>query len=383
MGDFVAPLDASLVTRLRDGAGMIVVGTTTLPEYGIQPATETRRFGATRNPWDLDRTPGGSSGGSAAAVASGMVPIAHANDGGGSTRIPAACCGLVGLKPQRGRVSMAPTMGEQFLVADGVLTRTVRETALALDILAGPELGDASWAAPPPQPFAAAMGAEPRGLKIGLAMTPPLPDVEPTPEVAQATRDAAQLLESLGHTIEEIEPPFRDKSMFQTFTAVFGPMVCGQTALASMMAGREPTADDVEALTLWLWETCRAIDSIAAYGALVQIQAAARQIVTWSAPYDVVLTPALAEPPVTIGTLDPDAPDPSHTFARAGAFTPYTAGLNISGQPAISLPLSQSADGLPLAIQLIGRPAEEGALLALAAQVEAAQPWGDRRAPVS
>jgi amidase len=312
-----------------------------------------------------------------------MVPLAHANDGGGSTRIPAACCGLVGLKPQRGRISMAPTAGEQFLATEGVLTRTVRETALALDILAGPELGDASWAPAAPRPYVEALAGEPAGLRIALAVTPPMPGVEAAPENAAAARAAAKLLEDLGHTVEEIEPPFRDDDVLRSFTAVFGPMVCAQAAVGMMIQGREPTIEDVEALSLWLWKTCRGIDSITAYGALVQVQAIARQVVTWSAPYDAVVTPALAEAPLTIGTLDPDGDDPQSTFARAGAFTPYTAPINISGQPAISLPLSHSDAGLPLGVQLIGRPNEESALLGLAGQLERANPWIDRRPPVS
>jgi amidase len=383
IGDFVAPFDAALVTRLRDRGGAIVVGTTTLPEFGIQPVTETRRFGATRNPWDTARTPGGSSGGSAAAVAAGLVPLAHANDGGGSTRIPAACCGLVGLKPQRGRISMAPAVGDQFLGAEGVVTRTVRETALALDLLAGPELGDATWAEPPPGPYRDALRTEPRGLRVGLCIESPLPGADPTPERAGAARDAAQLLRELGHTVEEIPPPFRDKAMLRTFTAVFGPMVCAQAQIGVLTQGRDPNEDDVERLTKWLWDTCRGIDSITAYSALVQVQSFGRQVVAWSAPYDVVVTPALAEAPLPIGTLDPDDPDPQATFARAGAFTPYTAGMNISGQPAMSVPLYQDGDGLPLAVQLIGRPNGEATLLALAAQLEAAHPWAERRPPVS
>ena len=165
------PHDHYAVRRLR-AAGFVIVGTTTLPEWGILPVTEPRRFGPARNPWDLARTPGGSSGGSAAAVAAGMVPIAHGNDGGGSIRIPAACCGLVGLKPQRGRVSPAPDAGESFLLQDGVLTRTVRETALLLDLLAGPEPGDASWAPPPAEPFAATAAREPGRLRIGSRRSP-------------------------------------------------------------------------------------------------------------------------------------------------------------------------------------------------------------------
>src|SRR5215210_7160308 len=206
-GDFLAPYDHNVTRRLKE-AGFILVGTTTLPEYGILPVTETRRFGQTRNPWDTERTPGGSSGGSAAAVASGMVPIAHANDGGGSIRIPAACCGLVGLKPSRGRVSMAPVLGESFLAIDGVVSHTVQDTARSLDVLAGYELGDASWAPPPAEPFANAIQREPGKLRIAFTTFPPL-DTEVDPVNVQATKDAAELLASLGHEVDEVQPPWQ------------------------------------------------------------------------------------------------------------------------------------------------------------------------------
>jgi amidase len=383
MGDFEAPYDHNVVTRLRDQAGCVIVGTTTLPEWGIQPVTETRRFGATRNPWALDRTPGGSSGGSAAAVASGMVPLAHGNDGGGSTRIPAACCGLVGLKAARGRVSMAPAAGEQFLSIDGVLTRTVAETALALDILSGPELGDASWAPPPGEPYAAAAAREPRGLRIGLMLAPPLPDVPLDADYERATREAAALFEELGHNVEEIDPPFRETAVMAPFTAVFGPMNCSLIAIASMMTGRTPSVDDTERLSMWLWETCQQISSVDGYLATLQLQGVARQWVQHTAPYDAVLTPGLAQPPLKIGTLDPDREDSHQVFREAGKFTPFTAIANITGQPAINLPLGRRDDGLPLGAHLIGRPTDEATLLALGAQAEAARPWIDRRAPIA
>ena len=381
MGDFSVPFDHNVVTRLRD-AGAIIVGTTTLPEWGIQPVTETRRFGATRNPWDTDRTPGGSSGGAAAAVASGMVPLAHGNDGGGSIRIPAACCGLVGLKPSRGRISQAPAVGEQFLSTDGVLTRGVTDTAAALDLLAGPVLGDASWAPPPPEPFAEAAAREPRGLRIALAIDPPLEGVPLDPDCAAAARDAAALLEGLGHHVEEVDTLVQPREVMRTFAAVFGPMNCSQMAVGVAVNGREPGEEDMERLSLWLWERSRAIDAVTAYGAIVQLQAIARGVVAWAAPYDAVLTPALAQPPVPIGTLDPDAPDPERVFADAGAFTPYAAMGNITGQPAVVLPTGRRDDGLPIGIHLVGRPAQEGPLLALAAQIEAAAPWADRRPPL-
>src|SRR3954470_18536142 len=209
VGDFVAPYDHNVVARLKR-AGFVIVGTTTLPEWGILPTTETARFGPTRNPWDQSRTPGGSSGGSAAAVASGMVPIAHANDGGGSTRIPAACCGLVGLKPQRGRISLAPEIGHALLVADGVLTRSVAETAQLLDILSGHVLGDSSWAPPPAEPFAAQAAREVGRKRFAVTTLSPIPDMEVDPICAKAAHDAAALLESLGHEVVEADPPWQD-----------------------------------------------------------------------------------------------------------------------------------------------------------------------------
>jgi amidase len=381
MGDFAVPFDHNVVTRLRE-AGAIVVGTTTLPEWGIQPVTETRRFGPTRNPWDTGRTPGGSSGGSAAAVAAGMVPFAHGNDGGGSIRIPAACCGVVGLKPSRGRISQAPAVGEQFLSTDGVLTRTVAETAELLDLLAGPVVGDASWAPPPAEPFAATAARAPSRMRIALAVAPPLEDVELHPDCEAAAREAATLLEELGHHVEEVDTPVQSREVMRTFTAVFGPMNCGQVAVGVAANGREPGEDDMERLSMWLWEQSRALDAVTAFGASISLQQVARGIVQWADPYDAVLTPALAQPPVEIGTLDPDGSSPEATFAAAGAFTPFAAMCNITGQPAIALPLTQRDDGLPIGVHLIGRPAQEGPLLALAAQIESARPWVDRRPPL-
>ena len=381
-GDHRPVRDHNVTQRLR-AAGFVIVGTTTLPEWGILPVTEGRRFGPTRNPWDLGRTPGGSSGGSAAAVAAAMVPLAHGNDGGGSLRIPAACCGLVGLKPQRGRVSLAPDIGEQFLVVDGVLTRTVRETALLLDVLAGTETGDASWAPPPSEPFAVSAAREPGRLRIGLATLMPLLETELHPACAGAARDAARLLESLGHEVEEVQPPWQEPGLLELFTQSFGPAVCSSMANAGLLHGRPPREDDMEPLSWAVWTLCQQIDSVQAAMAGYQLQAFARAITAWSAPYDALLTPALAQPPLPIGELDPCGPDPLATFERSGHFTPYTAISNVTGSPAISLPLYAYEDGLPLAVQLIGRPAQEGALLALSAQLEAAAPWAGRHAPLA
>ncbi len=386
-GDHRPQRDHNVTRRLR-AAGFVIVGTTTLPEWGILPVTEGRRFGPTRNPWDLGRTPGGSSGGSGAAVAAGMVPLAHGNDGGGSLRIPAACCGLVGLKPQRGRISLAPDVGEQFLVVDGVLTRTVRETALLLDVLAGSEPGDASWAPPPAEPFAdtAARGLQsrPPRLRIGVTTLMPLLEADLHPDCARAAHDAAQLLERLGHAVEEVSPPWHQPGLLDLFTHAFGPAVCSSMASAAMLHGRTaPRQEDIEPVSWAVWTRCHEITSVQATMAMYRLQALGRAITTWAAPYDALLTPALAQPPLPIGALDPCGPDPLATFERSGHFTPYSAISNVTGSPAISLPLYQHGDGLPLAVQLIGRPAQEGALLALAAQIEAAAPWADRASPLA
>jgi amidase len=383
MRGFVPHHDHNVVRRLR-AAGFVVVGTTTLPEWGILPVSEARLTGPTRNPWDTERTPGGSSGGSAAAVASGMVPVAHGNDGGGSTRIPAACCGLVGLKPQRGRISLAPEAGHQLLVCDGVLTRTVAETAALLDVLEGYELGDIAWAPAPAEPFAQAAAREPGRLRIALSTAAPLDHVPVDPVCARAARDAGELLAALGHEVIEVDdPPWRRPDFLELFTASFGPAVCTQIAWAAIVAGRAPQPQDMEPLSWWLWERSLGLDSVSALGAEVRLHGYAREIITWAARFDAVLTPALAEAPVPLGTIDSCAEDPEATFRRSGQFTPFTALFNVTGSPAIALPLFERDHGLPLAIQLAGQPAQEGALLALAVQLERERPWAQRRPPVA
>jgi amidase len=380
MGDWIAPYDHNVVRRLR-GAGFIVVGTTTLPEWGILPWTNTRRFGATRNPWDPARTSGGSSGGSATAVAAGMVPAAHANDGGGSTRIPAACCGLVGLKAQRNRISFDPEIGQSFLAIDGVLTHTVADTAGALDALAGREVGDAAWAPPPPEPFAATAGRDPGRLRVAVTVTAPL-DVPVQPARAQAAHDAAALLESLGHDVEEADPPWRLPRLGELFTALFAPLVMLQVAQARMIGGEEPTEESMEPLSWALWQLVGGMSALDAHLASARLEIFARALLGWMDQYDVIVTPALAEAPVLLETVDWRTDDPMGLFTRSAAFTPFTATANVTGQPAISVPLYEH-EGLPVAAQLFGRPAQEGTLLAVAAQLEAASPWAGRRPPVA
>ena len=375
-GDFVADHDAFLVRRLRE-AGFVIVGKTALPEMGILPTTESRRFGPTRNPWDLERTPGGSSGGSAAAVAAGMVPIAHGNDGGGSTRIPAACCGLVGLKESRGRVSLGPDVGDSVLVQDGVLTRTVADTARVLDVLCGYELGDATWAPPAHAAYRELAERDPGHLRIGLALNSPL-EGELDPVCERGARDAAALLESLGHEVEETAPPWSGVDLLSDFTRLFGPMTAMATLIGGMIRGQEPTEEDVEPLTWAIWERARSTDAVSFLGAQARLQRHSRTVISFLTQFDAVLTPALAQRPVPIGEIHGLGPDPWGHYRRSSRFTPYTALCNLTGVPAIALPLYQGEDGLPLSVQLIGPPLGEDILLALSAQLERALPWAER-----
>ncbi|MGZ4245648.1 MAG: amidase [Solirubrobacteraceae bacterium] len=376
-GDHVADHDAFLVRRLRD-AGFVIVGKTTLPENGILPTTESRRFGPTANPWALDRTPGGSSGGSAAAVAAGMVPIAHGNDGGGSIRIPAACCGLVGLKPARGRISLGPDAGHGFLVTDGVLTRTVADSAAALDVLAGYEPGDATWAPPPPAPYGELMEREPSGLAVALVLNPPLQGAELDSVNEAAARDAAALLDSLGHHVEEIEAPWPGHELLSDFTRAFGPATAMATFLGGQIAGREPTEDDVEPLTWTIYEHARAQDTITQLAAQGKLERVGRDLVSALRRFDIVVTPGLGRRPVPTGEIHGRGPDPWGHYRRSGAFTPYTAIVNVMGLPAIMLPLYHGEDGLPTGVQFIGPPAGEDLVLSLAAQLERELPWAAR-----
>ena len=377
-GDFTPGHDAFLVRRLRE-AGFVPVGRTNMPEFGILPVTEPRRYGPTRNPWDSERTPGGSSGGSGAAVAAGMVPLAHGSDGAGSIRIPAACCGLVGLKPSRGRISRGPEQGDDFLVQDGVLTRTVAETAELLDVLSGYEPGDATWAPAPAEPFAAVAARDPGRLRIGVTLEPPI-EAPLDPVCEQAVSEAVDLLSSLGHVVEEVEAPWAGEDLLQIFTMVFGTPVGMAMVFGGLVTGREPGEELVEPLSWMIWTGLKERSPVDYLLARTQLTAYSRAIVALWNDYDAVLTPALAQRPVRIGEIDACGDEPWEGFRRSGQFTPYTAIFNITGQPAISLPLFHGEDGLPVAVQIAGRPADEGTLLQLASQLESARPWAERRA---
>ena len=336
--------------------------------------------GPARNPWDPERTPGGSSGGAAAAVAAGMVPLAHGNDGGGSLRIPAACCGLVGLKAQRHRVSTAPDLGASPLVIDGVLTRTVAETAALLDVLAGYETGDAAWIPPPAEPFARSRERAPRGLRIGFTTLPPIPDAPVDPACAAAVERAAALAEGLGHGVEEVDRAVAERGAGRPLPRLLRGADRGRDPLLGDDRGPRGAHGDRHGA-----------DELGDLGALpphrrrplpAPADAAAgrmRALVAFLEPYDALITPALAQRPLPLGSLDTAARRSRSRPSGARAISrPSPRSSTRAGQPALSLPLFDGDDGLPLAVQLVGRPAGEGALLALAAALEAAAPRAAR-----
>jgi amidase len=376
--DYAPDYDSFVARRLRD-AGFVFVGRTASPEFGIVPTTEPRRFGPTRNPWDTGRSTGGSSGGSGAAVASGMVPIAHASDGGGSIRIPASCCGLVGLKPSRGRISRGPEMGDSFLATDGTLTRTVADTAAALDLLAGYETGDSTWAPPPSAPFADAVGRDPGKLRVGFTTKPPM-GIDPHPESVRGAEAAAKLLEGSGHEIVPIDYSWPADEIVETFVDLWAGLVSMTVAWGAAL-GYELTEEKVEPLSWDLFQRGLQLPSTKYLGSLTRLQQISRELVGWWSDIDVLLTPGLGQRPTPIGTIDTQKEADPFTalIPDSSDFTPYTAVWNVTGQPAISLPLLQGDDGLPTAIQLVGPPIGEELLLSLASQVEAERPWADRR----
>jgi amidase len=371
---------AYLVRRLRE-AGFIVIGTTNMSEFGILPTTEPRHTGPTHNPWGTDRTPGGSSGGSAAAVAAGLVPVAHGNDGGGSIRIPAACCGLVGLKPSRGRVSRGPDLGDSYLVSEGVLTRTVTETAQLLDVLAGYEAGDATWAPRPAEPYVTAIRRHPGRLRIAMSLANSL-GVDVDAESVRALHEAAGILRELGHEVVEATPPLPAPDVLDVFLQVFGPGIALGISLGELIAGREATDDEIEPLSRAVADIARSLPSTGYLAALTQLQALARGTIAFFADHDLLLTPVLATRPLPIGELHGCGTDPMADLRRSGMFAPFTALFNVTGQPAISVPLGFGEDGLPSAIQLVGRPLGEDTLLQVATQLELARPWAHNLPPV-
>ncbi|HZK99332.1 MAG TPA: amidase [Caulobacteraceae bacterium] len=375
-----APADSALVAAYRR-SGLVIFGKTNTPEFGLEPVTEPEMFGPTLNPWNVARTPGGSSGGAASAVAAGLVAAAHASDGGGSIRIPASCCGLFGLKPSRGRVSFAPAdEGWGGFSAQHAVTRTVRDSAALLEIACRPAPGDPYWLDPPASPFATEVGREPGSLRIGFT-TAALCAEALDPICAQAVRDAASLCASLGHHVEEATLPGNPERL----AAVTGAIVAASVAAAlegeAAQRGRAIEEGEIEAFTWSLYQRGRAVSGAAYIQALRTAHAFGREVAPFFERFDVLLLATLGSPPIASGALRGEPPDPRGYAERLFAFMPNTQAFNVTGQPAMSVPLAWTADGLPVGVQFVGRPAAEATLFRLAAQLEAAQPWAGRRPP--
>jgi amidase len=389
----VADHDSYLFAKLR-AAGFVAVGKTNTPEFGLMTTTEPDAYGPTRNPWNTQHSTGGSSGGTGAAVASGMVPLGHAGDGGGSIRIPASECGLFGLKPSRGRISLGPEAGEAWagLVQRHVLTRSVRDSAAVLDVLAGPMPGDPYFAPPPARPFLDEVGTAPGALRIGIRTNAPAAMAETDSDCIAAAEDAARLLESLGHHVEVASPVALDETeLLDLFLVVMTTHVVWEIAQLAAKAGREIGPDDVEPLTWTYYEMGREHRAVRYLEAVNAAHAWTRRVSSWftndagvgDGAFDLLLTPTLAEPPPEIGDLVGTKEDPWHGMARATPFATYTAPFNVTGQPAMSLPLYWEASrDLPIGVQLVADHAREHLLLRVAAQLEDARPWADRRPPV-
>jgi amidase len=383
LSEFVPDHDSELVARYKR-AGLVVVGKTNAPEYGIVPTTESQLLGAARNPWDTARTTGGSSGGSAAAVASGMVPMAHANDGGGSIRIPASCCGVFGLKPTRARNPLGPDFGDMFsgLIAEHAVTRSVRDSAALLDATSGPDIGDPYCAPPPARPFIEEVGADPGKLRIAFTTATPT-GVPLHADCVNAVNDAAKLCADLGHEVEEAFPAFEGDRTTQSFMAIWSAGATWTIDGVAYVTKQKPAAEQFEPLTWALYQMGKQVAAPDYLMALQYMQGLSRQIAHFMTRYDVVLTPTLGEPPVPLGTFDSPADNPLAGMARAATFVPFTPLCNMTGQPAMSVPLYWNDEGLPVGTHFIGRFGDEATLFRLAAQFESARPWSARRPPIS
>ncbi len=400
LADYIPRHDAELVKRYK-AAGLVVCGKTNTPEFGILPVTEPDLYGPTRNPWNPAHTSGGSSGGSACAVAAGILPAAQGGDGGGSIRIPASCCGLFGFKPSRGRMPTGPDESELFFgfAVEHVLSRTVRDSAALLDVTEGPELTSIYHARTPERPFLEETALPPGRLRIAFTTKPFLPG-KTHPECVRATEDAAALLASLGHDVEEARPDFDGHRFARNFFLMFCAGVATEFLTFENLTGRKVTPDDVEPSTY----VCGLLGKNLSAGefgvALRQLREAQRTIGRFHKHFDLVLTPTLAIPPLEVGALKPRfqelaleavgrsaplrallrIPGLVDAFVdRAYAFTPFTPIANVTGQPSMNIPFTWTADDLPIGVMLTGRLGEDATLFRLAAQLEAARPWTTRK----
>ena len=397
---FVPQQDAELVRRWQ-AAGLNILGKTNTPEFALMGVTEPQLYGPARNPWNLNHTPGGSSGGAAAAVAAGIVPVAGAGDGGGSIRIPAACCGLFGLKPSRGRVPTGPEQGEKWQGAavEHVLSRSVRDSAALLDATCGPDVGAPYFLPNPARPYLEEVNQAPGHLRIAFSLGHPLGSAL-HPECATAVHDAAKLLESLGHVVEEVPLPFDGRAVASAFLMLYFGETGANIAALSKHLGRPARPADVEPTTWLLGLLGRTYTAADFAAARHTWNDSARRMGRFHETYDLLLTPTLATPPVRIGELQPKSMEQKllkvvNTFGLGGLIrrsgiveklaeqslekTPYTQVANLTGQPAMSVPLHWTAEGLPCGVQLIARLGAEDVLFRLAGQLEQARPWFAKR----
>jgi amidase len=379
-----APYDTAITSRMK-AAGLVIFGKTNTPEFGSLPTTEPLLTGPTRNPWSLAHSAGGSSGGSAAAVAAGIVPAAHGTDGAGSIRIPASCCGVVGLKPTRARITGSPDVGESIggISSQGVLSLTVRDSAALLDAIQGPAPGDPYYAEPPATPYLASLSQPMRKLHVAMTRHSLIPTTL-HPDCIAATEDAALLCEALGHEVVEDSPPL-DGETFYTLYRRFWPLAAARSIhRVDRQRGHPGAVNEVEPFNQYLFEEGRKISALDYIVDLQWFHAATRAFGQWFAGkgYDVWLTPTLGFPPPLLGHFDAAVLGGAAVLDRFIEFLPFTPFANMTGQPAISLPLFWNADGLPIGTQFFGRFGDETTLFQLAAQLEAARPWAQRRPPL-
>jgi amidase len=381
--DYVSDHDTELVIRLKK-AGLIILGKTSTPEFGLLPTTEPRLFGPAHNPWDPSRTPGGSSGGSGVAVASAMLPMAHGNDGGGSIRIPASCCGVFGLKPTRARTPMGPDLAEDWhgLVIGHALTRSVRDSAALLDATAGPDLGDPYWAPPPERPFIEEVGAEAGRLRIAFTADGG-GSVAVHGDCVAAVKDAAALCAELGHDVVEASPNLDQELITRSVVGLITASTTAQVDYWARRSGRTPSEELLEPYTWALYQAGRQRLASEYILGVQDLQRLSRDVARFFLDFDVWLTPTLAEPPPPLGSFDPTPGNPLQGLFRSAAFMPFTPICNVTGQPAMNVPLYWNDEGLPVGVHFASRFGDEATLFRLAAQLEQARPWANRRPPIS
>ncbi|MEM7041284.1 MAG: amidase family protein [Pseudomonadota bacterium] len=380
--DDCPPTDSVLVQRYK-AAGLIPLGRTNTPEFGLNASTEPVLFGPTRNPWDTSKTPGGSSGGSAAAVAAGLVPLAHASDGGGSIRIPASCCGLFGLKTTRARNTMAPYLGESLAgcSVEHVVSQSVRDSAAALDATTGPATGDPYMAPPQAIPFLNLVEQAPKKLKIAIA-TAAFSGLPVHPDCVAAAEQAGALCEDLGHIVEPASPTFDAEKLDRDYNTLFAVGASSNIGQRATALGRELDPDKFERVTWAMMERAKSLSAIDYVQLLNGLHAISRDIARFLEDYDLLLTPTLAQPPVPLGHLDMMSEDLDDYTDRLWRFASFTYQFNVTGQPAMSVPLHWNSDNLPIGVQFVGAYGDEATLFQLAGQLERAAPWHDRHPPI-